>query len=91
MAMSENTQTVFKYLQGHNEGLTAQEIADATGLGVKQVNGAFTMGIQRKEFGYRSEEKVKVELEDGSTIEGKQLFLNDAGMAADVDALAAAE
>lgn len=89
MAMSENTVTVFKYLQGHNDGLTAQEIANATGLGVKQVNGAFTMGIAKKEYGYRSEEKVSVELEDGTTVEGKQLFLNDAGLAADVDALAA--
>lgn len=89
MAMSDNTKTIFKYLQANNEGLTAQEIADATGLSVKTVNGAFTAGIQRKEFGYRSEEKVKIELEDGTTIEGKQLFLNDAGLAADVDALAA--
>lgn len=89
MAMSENTQKVFKYLQSNNEGLTAQEIADAIGLPVKTVNGAFTMGIAKKDYGYRSEEKVKVELEDGTTIEGKQLFLTDAGLAADVDALAA--
>ena len=89
MAMSENTVTVFKYLQAHNDGLTAQEIADATGLNAKQVNGAFTMGIQRKGYGNRSEEKVKVELEDGTAIEAKQLFLNDAGLGVDVDALAA--
>jgi hypothetical protein len=89
MAMSENSVKVFKYLQAHNEGLTAYEIADATGLNVKQVNGAFTGAIQRKELGYRTEEKVKIELEDGSAVEAKQLFLNDAGMATDVDALAA--
>lgn len=90
MAMSENSATVLRFLQGHNEGLTAQEIADATGLGVKQVNGIFT-ALQKKEFGYRTEEKVKVELEDGSTIEAKQLFLTEAGLNADVDALVAAE
>lgn len=89
MAMSENTQKIFKYLQANNDGYTAQEIANATGLPVKTVNGAFTSGIQRKEFGYRSEDKVKVTLPDGTEIEGKQLFLNEAGLAADVDALAA--
>lgn len=90
MAMSENSVKVFKYLQAHNdEGLTAYEIADATGLNVKQVNGAFTGAIQRKDLGYRTEEKVKIELEDGSAVEAKQLFLNEVGMATDVDALAA--
>ena len=88
MAMSENTQAIFKFLQANNDGLTAKEIANALGLTDRQVNGALT-ALSKKEYGARTEEKVKVELDDGTTIEGKQFFLNDAGMAADVDALAA--
>jgi predicted transcriptional regulator len=88
MAMSENSVKVFKYLQANNEGFTAKEIAGAIDLTDKQVNGVFT-ALVKKGYGYRSEDKVKVTLEDGTEIEGKQLFLNDEGLAADVDALAA--
>lgn len=88
--MSENTAKVIKFLQGNNSGFTAIEIADATGLDVKQVNGIFTAAIQRKELGYRSEVKVAIEV-DGEQKEAKQLFLNDAGLAFDVDAALAAE
>lgn len=88
MAMSENTVKVFKYLQSNNEGLTGQEVAAACGLNGRQITGIFN-AIVKKGYGYRSEDKVKVELEDGTTIEGKQLFLTDEGLAADVDALAA--
>lgn len=88
MAMKENSVKVFKFLQENNEGLTAKEIAASTGLTDKQVNGIVT-ALAKKGFAYRSEDKITVTLDDGTEIEGKAITLTDAGIAADVDALAA--
>lgn len=86
--MSENSVKVFKFLQDNNDGLTAKEIAAQTGLTDKTVNGVVN-ALSKKGYAQRSDEKVKVELEDGTEIEGKAITLTDAGLAADVDALAA--
>ena len=52
-ALKENSKTVFYYVREHEaENITAQDIADAVGLGVKQVNGIVTSAFQRKELIY---------------------------------------
>lgn len=85
MAMKPNSKTVLEYLKAHNgENLTAADVADATGLEKKQVDGIFTSAIQRKGLGVRT--PAEVELEDGSHRAVKFLSLTPAGMAFDPDA-----
>jgi hypothetical protein len=85
MAMKPNSKTVLEYLKAHNgENLTAADVADATGLEKKQVDGIFTSAIQRKGLGVRT--PAEVELEDGSHKQVKFLSLTPAGMAFDPDA-----
>ena len=68
MAMSANTLNVIDYLKAHNgENLTAQDVADALGVDVKVVNGAFTSGIAKKGLGKRIEAEVEYEDADGAT------------------------
>ena len=48
MAMKEGTRQIWDYIVAHDgEDFTAQNIADATGLGVKSVNGSVT-SFQKK-------------------------------------------
>ena len=85
MAMKPNSKTVLEYLKAHNgENLTAADVADATGLEKKQVDGIFTSAIQRKGLGVRT--PAEVELEDGTHKQVKFLSLTPAGMAFDPDA-----
>lgn len=85
MTIKPNTKTVIDFLQAHEgENFTAADVAEATGLTKKQVDGIFTSAIQRKELGFR--EAVEVELDDGSHATIKLLRLNDAGMAIDTSA-----
>lgn len=80
MAMSANTLNVIDYLKAHNgENLTAQDVADALGVDVKVVNGAFTSGIQKKGLGQRIE--AEIELDDGSHKKVKFLTLTEEGLA----------
>ena len=42
-ALKENSKNIFNYVKEHeSENITAQDIADALGLGVRQVNGSVT-------------------------------------------------
>lgn len=85
MAMSENSKKVLMYLKKNNgASLTSQDVADATGLTRKQVDGIFTSAIQKKEYGVRT--PAEIELEDGTHKAVKFLSLTDAGMALDPDA-----
>ena len=85
MAMKENSKKVLNYLKGVNgEAVTAADVALATGLDKRQVDGIFTSAIQRKNLGIRV--PAEVELEDGSHKAVKFLQLTDAGMAFDPDA-----
>mgnify|MGYP001625064766 FL=1 len=46
--MKPSTAQVIKYLQQHNgENLTSDDVAEALGMTKKQVDGAFTMSIQK--------------------------------------------
>ena len=48
MALKENSRKVFDYVKSMEGHITAQDIADATGLTTKQVNGYFS--IPKKRF-----------------------------------------
>lgn len=81
-AMKENTKAIFMYLKEHNgEQITAQEIADALGLGVRSVVGSVNSFV-KKEWAVRSDE-VKVEGMDKPV---KFISLTETGLAVDPDA-----
>ena len=83
--LKENSRIVFDYVLAHNgEDFTAQDIADATGLGVKSVNGIVTSAFQRK--GLMERIPAEVELEDGTHKTVKYIKLTDAGLEFDPDA-----
>ena len=49
MALKENSLKVFEFVKAHDgEDFIAADIAEATGLEVKQVNGIVTSAFQRK-------------------------------------------
>lgn len=82
MAMKANSAMVLNYLKEVNgSDVTATDVAEATGLGVKQVNGIFTSAIQKKGYGIRV--PAEVELEDGTHKAVKFLQLTDEGLALD--------
>lgn len=83
--LKENSRIVFDYVLAHNgEDFTAQDIADATGLGVKSVNGIVTSAFQRK--GLMERIPAEVELSDGTHKTVKYIKLTDAGLEFDPDA-----
>ena len=90
MAMKENSKKVLNYLKGINgANVTAADVAEATGLEKRSVDGIFTSAIQRKGLGVRT--PAEIELEDGTHKAVKILKLTEAGMAFDPNAVEAAE
>ena len=89
--MSENSRKVLDYLKSIHGGdpVTAADVAETLGLGIKVVNGIFTSAIQRKGLGVRVQ--AEVELEDGTHKTVKFLELNEAGMAFDPTATKSSE
>lgn len=86
MALSENSRKVFDYVKANDgEKFTAQDIADATGLPVKSVNGTVTSAFQRKNLMERT--PAEIELPDGRHKAVKFISLTDAGRAFDPDAV----
>ena len=58
-ALKENSLIVFNYVKEHDgEDFTAKDIAAATGLTDKQVNGIITSAFQRKGLMVREEVEV---------------------------------
>lgn len=83
--LNENSRKVFDYVKGVNGAdITAQDIADATGLGVRQVNGIVTSAFQKK--GIMERIPAEVELSDGTHKAVKFIKLTAAGEAFDPDA-----
>lgn len=77
--MKPATAQVIKYLQEHNnENLTSDDVAESLGMTKKQVDGAFTMSIQKRDLGSRV--PAEITLEDGSKKSVKWLRLNEEGM-----------
>lgn len=83
--MKDSTKKVFEYLQkSKNKNVTAADVALATGLEKKQVDGIFTAAIQKKGFGSRILAQVKGD--DGNYINVKYLTLSDVGYMVDLNA-----
>ena len=83
--LKENSKIVFNYVK-ENEGknITAADIAEATGLEVRSVNGIVTSAFQRK--GLKERIPAEVELEDGSHKSVKFIRLTEDGKAFDPEA-----
>ena len=85
MAMKENSTKVLNYLKSINgAAVTAADVAEATGLEKRSVDGIFTSALQRKGYGVRV--PAEIELEDGTHKAVKFLQLTPAGMSFDPDA-----
>ena len=83
--MKDSTKTVFEYLKKmKDKQVTAADVAVATGLTKKQVDGIFTAAIQRKGFGTRVPAQIKGD--DDKYIDVKYLTLSDVGCMVDLDA-----
>jgi hypothetical protein len=85
MALKENSRKIYDYVAAHEaENITAQDIADALGLGVRSVNGSVTSAFCRKNLMERVE--AEKTLEDGTHAKVKYIKLTDEGRAFDPDA-----
>lgn len=83
--LKENSKIVYNYVKAHNgEDMTAADIAEATGLEVKSVNGIVTSAFQRK--GLMERVEAEIEIEDGKHKTVKFIRLTDAGLSFDPDA-----
>ena len=70
--LKENSKIVFYFVNAHDgEDFTAQDIADATGLSVRSVNGIVTSAFQRHKDADKNEVplmvRVPAEIEDPET------------------------
>lgn len=83
--LSENAKKVLEFVK-ENEGnnITSADIAEATGLNRKQVDGIVTSAFQKKELMYR--EEASITLEDNTTKIVKYIKLTDAGKELNPDA-----
>lgn len=83
--LKENSRKVFDYVKSVNgANITAADIADATGLEVKSVNGIVTSAFQKKKLMERI--PAEIELEDGTHKSVKFIRLTELGMEFDPDA-----
>ena len=83
--LKENSKIVYDFVKAHDgEDFTAQDIADATGLSVRSVNGIVTSAFQRK--GLMERIPAEVENADGTHDKVKLIKLTAEGMAFDPDA-----
>ncbi len=75
---SENSIAVYNFVKEHDgENITAADIAEATGLGLKTINGIVTSAFQKKELMERIPAEIK--LEDGSHKAVKFIKLTETG------------
>ena len=82
--MTENTKKIIKYLQENpDKKFTAADLESALGISKKSIDGAFTMAISAKNFGYRL--PMQIQGPNGDFINVKYLILNDAGLELNVD------
>jgi len=82
MAMKDSTKNLIKFLQEHNgEQLTAASVAEQLGVEAKSINGAFTMGVQKKGLGFRKD--AEIEIDGGKHKAVKYLKLTNEGLAFD--------
>ena len=84
--MKPNVKAIYDYILAHeSENITAKDIAEATGLNSRQVNGIITMAFQRHKDEDKNEvplmERIPAEVEeaDGTHSKIKLIRLTDAG------------
>ena len=88
--LKPNSRTVFEYVKANDgKNMTAADIAEGTGLEVKQVNGIVTSAFQKKGLMVRTE--AEIQLPDGTHKAVKFISLTDAGKAFNPDAEETAE
>lgn len=92
MKLKENSKMVYDFVKAHeDENITANDIAEATGLTSRQVNGIITMAFQRHKDEDKNEiplmERVVAEVEeaDGTHSKVKLIKLTDEGRAITVE------
>ena len=93
MRLKENSRIVYDFVKAHeNEDITANDIAEATGLSSRQVNGISTMAFQR----HKDEDKNEVPLmvrvpgdpttdDKGKAVIPKYIKLTDEGRSIEVE------
>lgn len=92
--LKENSRLVYNFVKDHDDqDFTAADIAEATGLGVRTVNGIITSAFQRHKDADKNEiplmVRVPAEIEDPDTGLHKAvkfIQLTEAGRAFDPDA-----
>lgn len=85
MALTEKSRVIYDYVKEHDgQQFTAQDIADATGVPVKSVNGVVTMSFQKK--GLMERIPAEIEVEDGKHKSVKFIQLTTEGRNFDPDA-----
>ncbi|MBO7694619.1 MAG: hypothetical protein J6T10_18540 [Methanobrevibacter sp.] len=94
--MKENTKTVFNYLKEHDgEDIIANDIAEATGLPIKSVNGIVTAALCRKgkDYAVRVPGEIEVTDEEGNVSHKaiKFIKLTDKGRESTVESIEAEE
>ena len=94
--MKENTKTVFTYLKEHDgESIIAKDIADATGLEIKSVNGIVTAALCRKgkDYAVRVPGEIELTNEEGKVEHKPVKFiqLTDKGRESTVESIEAEE
>ena len=83
--LKPNSKLVYDYVKANGaNNITAADIAEATGLPVRSVNGIVTAAFQRK--GLMERVEAEVELEDGSHKSVKFIKLTAEGEAFDPEA-----
>ena len=94
--MKENTKTVFTYLKEHDgESIIAKDIADATGLEIKSVNGIVTAALchKGKDYAVRVPGEIEVQDENGNVSHKAVKFiqLTDKGRESTIESIEAEE
>lgn len=84
MALSENSRKIFDYVKANDGTKTANDIAEATGLSSRSVNGSITSAFQKK--GLMERVLAEMELPDGTHKQVNLIKLTPAGLAFDPDA-----
>jgi DNA-binding MarR family transcriptional regulator len=84
MKLTENAKIVYDYVSA-NDGkeMTAADIADGTGLGVKSVNAIVSFSFQAK--GLMERTPAEATLSDGTTKVVKLISLTDEGRNLDIE------
>ncbi len=95
MKLKENSLMVYNFVKEHEgEDITVKDIADATDLTPRQINGIITMAFQRHKEEVDGEKvevplmrrvPAEVEQEDGTHKQIKLIQLTDAGRSIEIE------